>query len=83
MRSEGGAKTVNITEVKVSGPGDTIDVRLKRESAVEDDTQTLNLRGGGNWRVVNGDREGVNFGKSGFGAEKKKFCFVTVKFEKI
>ena len=41
VRSEGGAKTVDVTEVKVSGPGDTIDVRLKGECAVEDHTPRL------------------------------------------
>ena len=53
---------IYITEVKVSGPGDVIDVRLKGECAVEDDTQTLNLRGGGHCGVVYGEGETVNFG---------------------
>ena len=61
VRSEGGAEAVNISEVEVSGPGDVIDVRLKGECAVEDDTQTLNLRGGEDQGAVNGEGEGVYF----------------------
>lgn len=46
VRSERGAETRDVAEMKVSRPSDRIDVRVKREVAVEDDTQTLNLRGG-------------------------------------
>ena len=44
---EGGAETIDGAKVKVSRPGDVINVRLKGECTIEDDTQTLNLRGGG------------------------------------
>ena len=33
-------------------PGNVIDVRVERQCAVEDDTQTLNLGGGGHCVVV-------------------------------
>ena len=49
-------------KVEVSRPGDVIDVGLKRESAIEDHTQTLNLLGGGNGAIVNVERETLGFG---------------------
>ena len=61
VRSEGGAEAVNISEVEVSGPGDVIDVRMERECAVEDDTQTLNLMGGEDQGAVKGEGEGAYF----------------------
>lgn len=48
MGSKRQAEMVNITKMKVCGPVNVIDVRLKSKSTVEDDTQTLNLWGGGN-----------------------------------
>ena len=44
---EGGAESVDVAEMEVGGAGGDVDVRVKRECAVEDDTQTLYLRGGG------------------------------------
>ena len=46
----------------VSRPDDVIDVRMEGQSAVKDDTQTLNLRGGVDGGTVDGKREAVNFG---------------------
>ena len=39
---------VDISEVEVTGLGDVVYVCCEREGAVEDDTQTPNLRGGKN-----------------------------------
>ena len=39
--------------------------------AVEDDTQTFDLRGGRDCGAINGERKTVNFGEGGFGANKK------------
>lgn len=52
---EGGAEKVDMTKVEVGGPGDVIDMGLEREGGVEDDTQTLDLKGGWNQRVVGGE----------------------------
>ncbi|KAK7918955.1 hypothetical protein WMY93_010239 [Mugilogobius chulae] len=45
VRSERRAETRDSSEVKVGRAGDVIDVGLERKCAVEDDTQTLYLRG--------------------------------------
>ena len=47
MSGEGGTETVNVAKVEVCRPGNFVYVRLKGEGGVEDDTQTLDLRGGG------------------------------------
>lgn len=45
---EGGTEMVHATEVEVGRWSDVVDVGLKGQCAIEDDTQTLDLRGGGN-----------------------------------
>ena len=47
MGAERGAETIDIAEVKICRAGDVINVGVKRKRAVEDDTQTFDLRGGG------------------------------------
>lgn len=68
VRSERSAETRDVREMEISRAGDIIDVRLKRQCAIEDDTQTLNLRGGRDSRVVDRNGETVRFGESGWGA---------------
>ena len=62
VRSERGAETINVTQMEMCRPGNVIDVRMERKCAVEDDTQTLTLGGGGHCGVVYGEGETVNFG---------------------
>lgn len=45
VRGERRTKTANVAEVKVCGASDVVDVCSEGESAIEDDTQTLDLRG--------------------------------------
>ena len=45
---EGGAESVNVAEMEICIAGNGVDVRVEGKCAVEDDTQTLYLRGGGN-----------------------------------
>lgn len=61
MWSEGGTEAADVTEVKVGRAGDVVDVGGEGESAVEDDTQTLYLRGGGDGGTVNGYGEVMDF----------------------
>lgn len=49
---------------------DVIDVDLERQSAIEDDTLSLDLRGGGCRGVVDGDSETVGFCEGGSGADE-------------
>ncbi len=46
VRGEGRTWMVDVLKVEVSRPGNIIRGGGEREGAVEDDTQTLNLRGG-------------------------------------
>lgn len=69
--NEGGAETINITQMKVGRQSNAIGVRLKRKLTVKDDTQTLNPRGKRNRKGVNGKCKIGNFGKGGFGAYKE------------
>lgn len=48
-------------QMEVDRPGDAIEVRLVGKGAIEEDTQTLSLEGGGNQETVNGEREIVTF----------------------
>ncbi len=57
VRHEGRRLTVDVSKVEVSRPGNIINVGGEREGAVVDDTQTLNLRGGGDEGIINGNRE--------------------------
>ena len=52
---EGGAKAIDVPEVEVGRPGDVIDVGFVGECAVKCNTQTLDLGGGGNRGVVDGE----------------------------
>lgn len=61
VNSERGANTVDIAQVEIGGTNDIIDVRLEGESVVEDDTQTLYLKRGGNGGAINGNGEIVDF----------------------
>ena len=50
---EGGAEAVDVAQVKICRPGNVIDMRMERQSTVEDDIQTHNLWGGGDSGVIN------------------------------
>ena len=45
---EGGAESVDVAEMEICSAGNGVDVRMEGKCAIEDDTQALNLRGGGN-----------------------------------
>jgi len=63
-----GRKAVDISEVEVG-----------RQCAVEDDTQTLSLRGGGDQRgVVYCEGETGMLGESGLGANEDNLGFIAV-----
>lgn len=57
-----GAETVDVTEMEVGGADGVINVGSEGKGAVKDDTQTLDLRGGGDGRAVNTDGKIVDFG---------------------
>ena len=56
---------------------------MERQGTVEDDTQTLNLRGGGNRGVVYCESEAGLIGECGFGANEYYLGFIAVQFEEI
>ena len=62
MDSDGGEESVYIAKVEVSRPDDVTDKGMEGQCAVEDDTQTLKLRGDGDGGAVDGKREAVNLG---------------------
>ena len=45
---EGGAESVDVAEMEICSAGNGVDVRVEGKCAIEDDTQALYLRGGGN-----------------------------------
>ena len=61
MRIERRTETIDITKIEIGRPSDVIDVGGKGEGAVEDDTQTLDLRGGRDGRVTNGNIKVMEF----------------------
>ncbi len=52
---------VDVSKVEISRPANIIRGGGEREGAVEDDTQTLNLREGGDEGIINGYREIMEF----------------------
>ena len=48
VRGEGGAESVDVAEMEICSAGNGVDVRVEGKCAIEDDTQALYLRGGGN-----------------------------------
>lgn len=50
--------------------GDVINLILNRQCVIKDDTQALDLNGGGNWRAANGEEETVDYGESRLGANE-------------
>lgn len=59
---EGWTESVYVLKVEVCRPGNDIDVRVKRDSAVKHDTQTLYLWGGRSQRAVHGEGKTFDFG---------------------
>ena len=45
---EGGAESVDVAEMEICSAGNGVYVRVEGKCAIEDDTQALYLRGGGN-----------------------------------
>ena len=60
--------------MKVCRESNTVDVHFKRECAVKDDTQALDLRGGKNYKVVSGKGKTVRLNQSRFSAIKEYHC---------
>lgn len=73
-----GTETIDVKYMKISRPSDIIDVGVERKWGVEDDTKTLDVRGGGHYGAIGGGRETVKLEKGGFGANIQEFSFVTV-----
>ncbi len=61
VKREGRTETVDVSKVKVSRPSNSINMGGEREGAIVDDTQTLNLKGGGDEGIINGNREILRF----------------------
>lgn len=59
VRSERRAETRDVAKVEVGRTGDVVDVGVERKGAVEDDTQTLDLRGGEDGGVIDRNCETV------------------------
>lgn len=59
------------------------DVSLKRKCAVNNNTQTLNLRRVKNRGAVSEKRKTVESWQSGLGADKENLGFITIQFEKV
>ncbi len=57
--SERRAETRDVAKVEVGRTGDVVDVGVERKGAVEDDTQTLDLRGGEDGGVIDRNCETV------------------------
>ena len=60
------------------GPGDLVDVSVKREFGVEDDSQVPDVRGGGQSGVVESEGEVLGGSGEGCGANDDYVRFVTV-----
>lgn len=80
---ERGSDFGDVTEVEERGFDDMADVGLKGEGGIKDHTKVSGLGRWGDNGVVNGESGVIGFAECGFGANEKKFCFVTVKFEKV
>ena len=61
VRGERRTEPVDVAEMEVGRPSNVIDMRGEGEGAVEDDTQTLNLRGGKNGGIIDGNGEIMEF----------------------
>lgn len=72
------AEMFYVTEMKESRAGHIVDMRVKIQWAVKDDTETLNLRAEERRAAV--DSKGL---QSGFHTDEEKFCFHTLTLRKF
>lgn len=81
VRCKWQAEIINIAKMEVCRTSNTVNVCFKRQWAVQDDTRTLNLRGGKNCGIFKSQIQFIRFSQSRFSTYEEDLSFIIVRFE--